>query len=201
MNDFLRIEYESCLSLLKYYDDRQLSLVKFTTGASSSIVALMFGFHTFRTGAQPYFWHFVTALSGVATLGLLAVFAAMVQNRLYFIYPARQVNAIRRAMLAQVTTEFSDNQMYLTTDVRAFKFLSLNTFMNLLVAMQIGGFLALGCFAIFVDAANAARSVLQAFGIAVVASAALFGLSAAYLNNRGQYHPDRAVHLIEEETK
>ena len=45
----------------------------------------------------------------------------MVQNRLYFVYPARQVNAIRRTMLGQLTTEFAENQMYLTTDVRPFK--------------------------------------------------------------------------------
>ena len=201
MDDFLRIEYDGCLDLLKYYDDRHLSLVKFAMGASSSIVSLMFGFYTISTGAQPYFWHFAAILSGVATLGLLAVFAAMVQNRLYFVYPARQVNAIRRAMLARVSTEFSDNQMYLTTDVRAFKFLSLHTLMNLLVAMQIGGFLAFCCFAIFVEVEDAVRSVLQALGVAVVVSVTLFGLSAAYLNHRGQYHPDRAVHLIEDETK
>ena len=161
----------------------------------------MFGFYTISAGTQQYFWHFAAVLSGVAALGLLAVFAGMVQNRLYFVYPARQVNAIRRAMLARVSQEFSDNQMYLTTDLRAFKFLSLHTLMNLLVAMQIGGFLAFCCFAIFIEAADAARSVLQVLGIAVVVSAALFGLSAAYLNHRGKYRPDRAVHLIKEDTK
>ena len=201
MDDFLRIEYDGCLDLLKYYDDRHLALVKFSMGASGSIVSLIFGFYTISAGAQPYFWNFATALSGVATLGLLAVFAAMVQNRLYFIYPARQVNAIRRAMLARVSTEFADNQMYLTTDVRAFKFLSLHTLMNLLVAMQIGGFLAFCCFALFVDVENAVRSAVQALGVAVGVAVALFCLSAAYLKHRDQYHPDRAVHLIEGETK
>ena len=201
MDDFLRIEYEGCLDLLKHYDDRHLSLVKFAMGVSTSIVSLMFGFYTISTGTQPYFWHFAAVLSGVGTLGLLTVFAAMIRNRLYFVYPARQVNAIRRAMLAQVSTEFADNQMYLTTDVRAFKFLSLHTLMNLLVAMQIGGFLAFCCFATFVDVGDTVRSVFQALGVAVVVAATLLGLSAAYLNHRGQYHPDRAVHLIEGEPK
>lgn len=201
MDEFLKIEYERCLDLLKYYDERHLSLVKFATGATSSIISLVFGFHALSPGVQPYFWHFAAVLTGVAGFGLLAVFVAMVQNRLYFVYPARQVNAIRRAMLEKVASEFSDNQMYLTTDVRAFKLFSLHAIMNLLVALQVGVFLAFSWFAIAVDPTNVSYSIVRALVVAGVISVLLFGLSGAYLSTRGQYHPDRAVHLVKDPTK
>ena len=121
MDEFLKLEYEKCLELLKHYDERQLSLLKFTTGVSSSVISLVFGFHAISPAAQPYFWHFAAVLTGVTSLGLLAVFIAMVQNRLYFVYPARQVNAIRGAMLPKIQSEFSNNQMYVTPNVPAFK--------------------------------------------------------------------------------
>ena len=194
MDEFLKTEYQGCLDLLKYYDERHLSLVKFTTAVSSSVISLNFGFYAMNPSTHPYFWYFSGTLTGVAGIGLLAVLAAMVQNRLYFIYPARQVNAIRRAMLGQLTTEFSDNQMYLTTDVRPFKILSMHTLMNFLVALQIGTLLAFSWLATTADLANVTASLVRALVVAALTSSTLFALSALYLVQRGKYHPDKAVH-------
>lgn len=201
MDDFLKLEYQGCLDLLKYYDDRHMSLVKFTTAVSSSVVSLMFGFYTLSPSAHPYFWHFSGALTGVAGVGLLAIFAAMVQNRLYFVYPARQVNAIRRAMLRQLTTEFSENQMYLTTDIRPLKPLSMHTLMNFLVALQIGVLLAFSWLATAVDLTDIAGSLVRAVVLAAVTTTILFVLSALYLVQLGKYHPDKAIHLVKEPPK
>ena len=198
MDEFLKTEYQGCLDLLKYYDERHLSLVKFTTAVSSSVVSLIFGFYTLSPSTHPYFWHFAAALTGIAAIGLLAVFAAMVQNRLYFIYPARQVNAIRYSMLGQLTTEFSNNQMYLTTDIAPFKLLSLHTLMNFFVALQIGTLLASCWFAMTVDFSHVTPSIVRALIVATSAALILFALSAFYLIQRGQYHPDKAIHLREE---
>ena len=199
MDEFLKAEYEGCLDLLKHYDERHLSLVKFTTGVSSSAVTLIFGFYTLSSEALPFFWHFTAVLAGTAAVGLLNVFAAMVQNRLYFIYPARQVNAIRRAMLGKLVTEFSDNQMYLTTDVRPFKLRSMHTLMNFLVALQVGAFLAFSWFAMTVDLADVNSSIVPALIGAALTTFLVFGLSALYLAMNGRYHPDRAVHLVKEQ--
>ena len=198
MHEFLKTEYQACLDLLKYYDERHLSLVKFTAAVTSSVVSLIFGFYTLSPSAHPYFWHFSGALTGIAGVGLLAVLAGMVQNRLYFIYPARQVNAIRRTMLSRLTDEFADNQMYLTTDVRPLKPLSMHTVMNFLVALQIGTLLAFSWLAIIIDDANVPSSVLRAFIAALLISGVLFALSAWYLVQRGKYRPDTAVHLTKE---
>ena len=199
MDDFLKTEYEGCLDLLKHYDERHLSLVKFATGVSNGAVTLIFGFYALSSDAHSHFWYFAAALSGTAATGLLTVFAAMVQNRLYFIYPARQVNAIRRAMLGNLVTEFSDNQMYLTTDVRPFKFLSMHTLMNFLVALQVGVFLAFSWFAMTVDFAEVAPSIVRALIGAALTTVLVFGLSAVYLIITGRYHPDRAIHLVKKE--
>ena len=168
MDAFLQVEYEECLDLLKHYDERHISLVKFTTGVSSSAVTLILGFYSLSSNALPYFWYFAAVLAGIAAIGLLALFAAMVQNRLYFIYPARQVNAIRRAMLDKLVPEFSDNQMYITTDVRPFKLMSLHTLMNFLVALQIGVLLAFSWFAMTVDFADATPSIVRALIVAAL---------------------------------
>ena len=198
MDEFLKVEYEGCLDLLKHYDERHLSLVKFTTGVSSSAVTLIFGFYALSSDAHHYFWYFAAMLAGIAAVGLLTVFAAMVQNRLYFIYPARQMNAIRRAMLGKIVAEFSDNQMYLTTDVRPFKLMSMYTLMNFLVALQIGAFLAFSWFAMTVDLADVTPSIVRALVAAVSVAVLVFGLSAKYLVKLGQYYPDSAVHLVKD---
>lgn len=194
MEDFLKVEYESCLGLIRYYDERHLSLVKFTTAVSSSVISLIFGFRAFSPSTQSYFWSFAAALTGVAALGLLTIFFAMVQNRLYFVYPARQVNAIRRMMLAKVTAEFIDNQMYTSTDVRAFKFFSLQSLMNFLVAMQIGVFIAFCWFAASADSSEFRSFIWPALLMSGSVSIGLFALSAWYLITRGRQHADASIH-------
>lgn len=201
MNEFLKAEYEACLDLLKHYDQRHLSLVKFTTGTSSTVVSLVCGFYTLSSNAHPHFWHFAGVLAGITGIGLLTVFAAMVQNRLYFIYPARQMNAIRKTMLTQVVAEFSENQMYLATDMRPFKLLSIHTLMNFLVALQVAAFLAFSWFCMTVDLANLTPSVVAALVGAACMSILIFTLSAFYLARKGQQHPDKAVHSTREKVK
>ena len=90
--------------------------------------------------------------------------------------------------------------MYLTTDVRPFKLLSMHTLMNFLVALQIGTLLAFSWLATTADFANVTASLVRALVVAALTSSALFGLSALYLVQRGKYHPDKAVHWRKEPT-
>lgn len=198
MEGFLKLEYESCLGLIRYYDERQLALVKFTTGISSSVISLIFAFRAFGPDAQAHFWSFAAVLTGVTALGLLAIFVAMIQNRLYFVYPARQVNAIRRTMLAKVVAEFADNQMYTSSDIRAFKFLSLHSLMNFLVALQVGALIGFCWFAAMIDSSDTRDSTLLALLISAAVSISLFALSAWYLVRQGHQHADRSIHRIKE---
>jgi hypothetical protein len=180
MNEFLKLEYERCLDLLKYYDERQLSLTKFTVTGSSAIVSALFALSTAKGLSNPEFWRFAAMLSGTAGIGLLTIYAAMVQNRLYFVYPVRQANAIRRKMMELVVNEFADNQMYLTTNVRPFKFLSLQSLMMGLVAMHVSAFLVGARFCI-AHSFNPPIVCITCDAVLFSISTALLFLASAYI--------------------
>jgi hypothetical protein len=115
MNEFLKLEYEQCLSLIKYYDERHHSLVKYSSGLSSAVPSLLLAVYQLSGSAVNYFWQFTTIISVVTTIGLLSLFTVLIQNRLYFIYPARQVNSIRKNSLENLVEANFENQMYLNT--------------------------------------------------------------------------------------
>jgi hypothetical protein len=193
MNEFLKIEYEQCLSLIKYYDERHQSLVKFCAGLSSAVPSLLLAIFQLGGQAATHFWEFTALISGVTALGLLAVFTVLVQTRLYFIYPARQVNAIRRVGL-ESQTEFSNNQMYLDTTFNAFKWSSSHTLLNAFVALQIGAFLAVLAYSLYSGSATQGCVIFVASGAGLFFSALVFGSSAWYLHTKSKQHPDESIH-------
>jgi len=146
MNEFLKIEYEQCLKLISYYDERHQSLVKYASSISSAIPTLLFAIWNLGNGANQYFWQFATLISGITAISLLSIFTVLTQTRLYFVYPARQINAIRKLSLKNIAPEFCDNQMYLDTKFSAFKWFSTQTVLNGFIALQIGAFIGLTVF-------------------------------------------------------
>lgn len=193
MDEFLKIEYEQCLSLIKYYDERHQSLVKFCAGLSSAVPSLLLAIFQLGGQAATHFWEFTALISGVTALGLLAVFTVLVQTRLYFIYPARQVNAIRRVGLDS-QTEFSNNQMYLDTTFSAFKWSSSHTLLNAFVALQIGAFSSLLAYSLYVGSTTQSCVIFVASGVGLFISALVFGSSAWYLYAKSKQHPDESIH-------
>ncbi|BDV36720.1 hypothetical protein [Methylocystis iwaonis] len=195
MDEFLKVEYEKCLDLIKFYDDKHQTLTKLTATLSSAVPSLLLAFYKIgNPETNEQFWHFVTFISAMTALSLLLIFAIIVQVRLYFVYPARQVNAIRKFSLAKID-DFDNNQMYLDTSFGAFKWASAHTLSNGLVAIQIGIFVALAFFGTQIDQSRDFESLILA-SAAVMAAAALavFGVSAAYLSSKSKYHPDISVH-------
>lgn len=193
MDEFLKIEYEQCLSLIKYYDERHQSLVKFCAGLSSAVPSLLLAIFQLGGQAATHFWEFTALISGVTALGLLAIFTVLVQTRLYFIYPARQVNAIRRIGLGS-QTEFSNNQMYLDTTFSAFKWSSSHTLLNAFVTLQIGAFSSLLVYSLFVGSTTQGCVIFVASGVGLFISALVFGSSAWYLHTKSKRHPDESIH-------
>ena len=63
MDEFLKVEYEQCLDLIKYYDERHLSLLKFAAGIATGVVSIIFGFQELGEGTSQIDWRFV-ALAG-----------------------------------------------------------------------------------------------------------------------------------------
>jgi len=107
---------------------------------SSAIPSLLLAIYQLGGNTEQYFWQFSLLISLVTTLGLASIFTVLIQTRLYFIYPVRQVNSIRRYSLEELGEIGFENQMYLNTSFNAFKWRSSHTFLNMFVAAQAGIF-------------------------------------------------------------
>lgn len=194
MNEFLKLEYEQCMALVKYYDERHHSLMKFTAGFSSGVPTLLLAIYSLGDKVVPMFWEVASFVLLVSTIGLASVLIAITQTRLYFVYPARQLNAVRREFLRTSAADFSDNQMYLDTNFNAFKWGSSHTVQQAIVALQIGLFAGLTSFALNATTPDRARNVCISSIAAVAVALAAFGASAIYLWRKSRLHPDKSVH-------
>lgn len=193
MNEFLKLEYEQCLKLINYYDERHHSLLKYACGLSSAVPSLLLALWNIKDSDNKYFWLFSTLISFATTVSLLSIFTTLVQTRLYFVYPARQVNAIRKYCLLSNATDFLDNQMYLDTRFSAFKLLSTHTILNGFIALQIGVFFGITIFSYFFSK-QMLSSLYLAFVFGGALSVFVFLLSAWYLYTKSKYHPDISIH-------
>ena len=194
MSNFWETEYKECLSLLKYYDERHQSLVKFAAGLSSAIPSLLMSIYGLKNINQNIFWNFTLLISGLTALGLLTIFAVMVQNRLYFVYPTRQVNALRKHFLSEDGNKFNQNQMYLSTTFNAFKLLSTQTLLNLFVCLQIGLFIAISRFSYSFDGTEVDLLIEKSVCYGVITSLVIFIVASLYLHAESKKHPDNSVH-------
>jgi hypothetical protein len=184
MDKFEEIEYKQCLASLKYYDDRHLSLLKFATGISSAVPPVIFALYNLDIETDLEYWNFVTFLSLITALGLSALFVAMIQNRLYFIYPARQVNSIRKSQFLGKNPPIFLN---------AFKWMSSQTLMNLFVSFQISFFLGMAHFSINIEKFTNNSSIYGSLSVVVIAALLIFCFSSLYLSIKSKFHPNISV--------
>lgn len=193
MDKFEEIEYKQCLASLKYYDDRHLSLLKFATGISSAVPPVIFALYNLDIETDLEYWNFVTFLSLITALGLSALFVAMIQNRLYFIYPARQVNSIRKSQFLGKNPPIFQNQMYTDVDINAFKWMSSQTLMNLFVSFQISFFLGMAHFSINIEEFTNYSSIYSSLSVVVITALLIFCFSSLYLSVKSKFHPNISV--------
>lgn len=197
MNEFIKTEYEQCLSLVRYYDERHHALVKYASAMSSAIPSLLLAIFKLGGNAESHFWQFTLVISIVTTLGLLSIFTVLIQTRLYFIYPVRQVNSIRSYNLKGLTDSNFENQMYLSTSFNAFKWRSTHTLLNIFVAAQVGIFAGLSMFS-YLKSSGELESILNtSLVVGFIFTIFLFGVSALYLHQSSKYHPDKSIHSEE----
>ena len=189
MDKFEEIEYKQCLASLKYYDDRHLSLLKFATGISSVAPPIIYALYNLDIETDLDYWNFMTFLSLITAIGLSALFVAMIQNRLYFIYPARQVNSIRKSQFQSKNPPEFQNQMYTDVDINAFKWMSSQTLMNLFVSFQISFFLGMAYFSINIEKFTNSSSIYNSLFVVIIAALLIFGFSSLYLSIKSKFHP------------
>lgn len=194
MNEFLKVEYEQCLSLIKYYDERHHSLVKYASGMSSAVPSLLLAIYQLGDNSAEYYWQFSFLIALVTALGLLSIFTVLIQTRLYFIYPVRQVNSIRRYSIEELGQIEFDNQMYLNSSFNAFKWRSSHTLLNLFVATQVGIFSGFSIYSYLKMSGTHEYIVSLSIGAAFFTTLIAFGASALYLYQNSKYHPDRSIH-------
>ena len=194
MDKFEEIEYKQCLASLKYYDDRYLSILKFATGISSAVPPVIFALYNLDIETDLEYWNFVTFLSLITALGLSALFVAMIQNRLYFIYPARQVNSIRKSQFLSKNPPIFQNQMYTDVDINAFKWMSSQTLMNVFVSFQISFFLGMAHFSINIEKFTNNSSIYGSLSVVVITALLIFCFSSLYLSIKSKFHPNISVH-------
>jgi hypothetical protein len=194
MDKFDEIEYEQCLASLKHYDDRHLSLLKFATGISSAVPPVIFALYNLDVETDLDYWNFVTFLSLVTALGLSALFVAMIQNRLYFIYPARQVNSIRKSQFLGKNPPLFQNQMYTDVDINAFKWMSSQTLMNVFVSFQISFFFGMAHFSMNIEKFTNNSSIYGSLSVVVIIALVIFCFSSLYLSIKSKFRPGISVH-------
>lgn len=197
MNDFLKLEYEQCMGLVKYYDERHHALMKYAVSISSGVPTLLLGIYGLGANTTPVFWNAAAVICLVTMLGLVSILAAITQTRLYFVYPARQLNAIRAESLRTVAQNFTDNQMYLDTTFNAFKLSSSHTVQQAMVALQVGLFAGLFVFALNVPSLPRATNICIGTNVALSVAVAAFLTSAMYLHKKSSPQPDNSVHQKE----
>jgi hypothetical protein len=143
--DFLKAEYDTSIDLVKYYDDRHIDLLKFASTISAGVPTVVFGFYALSATVATYIWHFTVFIAGVSALAIASILASMLRNRVYFVFPARQANVIRRALLREQLGDgpgIFKNQMYTTARVPMIDWLSTQSLQLLFVALQSALFAA-----------------------------------------------------------
>jgi len=127
-NSFLHKEYELCFAQLKFYDERQINLIKYLFTLSTTVSAAQFALYKTFDYINYDFFICLAFLSTVVVIGSILILLSILQNRLYFVYTARQINAIRGHLLKYEAPMFTKNQLYTKTDFLAIKPFSVHTF-------------------------------------------------------------------------
>lgn len=127
-NDYLKKEYELCFTQLRFYDDRQANLLQYLFTLTSAVATAQFAVYKVLNGITPEFFICQTFLSIVVFVVTVLLYSAMLQNRLYFVMIARQINAIRGYLMKTEAEGFENNQLYTSIDFPALKLFSVHTF-------------------------------------------------------------------------
>lgn len=151
-SEFLYQEYEKCFDQLRYHDGAQFSILKYSVVLSSSTFAVLPVIYEIlkKSGGQINVFFMIAMVCFFLFIGNLLFFMWMTRNRLYYIFCARQINAIRKYSLENEFPEFlSKNQMYLSSDLKAFKLMSTHTIMLVGIALFASIFAGMGIFFCF----------------------------------------------------
>lgn len=191
--EYLMKEYELCFEQLRFYDARHESILKYTFSLTSAAATAQFAIYKLLNGATESFFLWLLFLSGLVFLATLLLVMEMLQNRLYFVYVARQLNAIRGYLMHVDAEGFNNNQMYTSTNFPALKPFSVHTFQLLGAALMSSVFAGLCAYAIR-PAFGCRSSVGMGLGACILIFAAEAVGGMRYLYSFGRKTADQAIH-------
>lgn len=197
MNSFLEKEYEMCFEQIRFYDERQNELLKYLFTLTSAVAAGQFAIYKVLGSESREFFLCLAFLSGVVFVATILIYLSMLQNRLYFVFTARQINAIRGFCLAQDAPDFKGNQLYTSTDFRAIKPFSVHTYFLLGTSFLSSAFGALAVYSAFCLWSQSRCILIGVLSFVVLLLATLLG-GYFYLRLRGSQSADEAIHGVTE---
>lgn len=192
-SEFLHKEYQLCFEQLRFYDTRHSDLLKYSFTLTTSIAAAQFAVYKVLGAANYGFYASQAFLSTIVFVATLLLFLGMLQNRLYFVIVARQINAIRKYMLLTEAEGFKDNQLYISTNFPVLKISSIHTFQLIgtaLISSLFAGSAVYGLGTVLNCQVSAELSGLVIF----IVGAAEFVGGFLFLKAAGKKTADEAVH-------
>lgn len=198
--EYLFKEYELCFEQLRFYDTRQENLMKYSFSLSSAIATAQFAVYQILHETTTVFFGCGAILSCLVFIATALLFLAMLQNRLYFVHVARQINAIRSYLMDVAAEGFKNNQMYTSTDFPALKPLSLQTLQILGTALISSAFAGATALAIHPAFGYSMKPQIAALTFCIVLIAEVSG-AISYLKLSGRKTADEAVHNRRREKK
>lgn len=190
---FLEAEYGHCYEQLRYYDTRQEELLKYLATLTSAMATAQFALFKAFGAMTSQFFGAQAFLSVVVFVASVLLYLMMLQNRLYFVFTARQLNAIRGHMLRTVAKDFATNQLYTSTKFSAFKWSSVQAIQILGASLVSALFAAASTFGLL----NALKTSDDFKGpalvfLAVWATEVIGG--ATYLKGASKKSADETIH-------
>jgi len=193
-NEYLMKEYELCFEQLRYYDDRNTNMLKYLFSLTSAVATAQFAVYKFLQGPSQGFFVCQVFLSSVVFVATLLLYLALLQNRLYFVYIARQLNAIRGYLMENEAPNFRNNQLYTSVDFPALKPGSVHTFQLLGAALLSSLFAGISAYSLYPSLGQAPCFATAFTTFILVLLAEIMG-GVAYLAGAGKKSADQAIHL------
>jgi len=191
--EYLLKEYELSYKQLQYYDDRHSNILKYTFTLTSSVATAQFAIFRFFQGATQDLFAFQAILSVIVFVATLLLYLAMLQNRLYFFFMARQLNAIRGYLMITEAGDFHSNQLYTSTDFPVLKPTSVHTFQLLGVALISSLFAGMSAYALNPAFGNEASKLIACIVFMIIAAVEIVG-GIIYLSSVGKKSADHVIH-------
>lgn len=192
-SEFLYKEYELNYEQLRFYDSRQSNIFQYLFTLTASVAAAQFTLYKFFTEPTQVFYQCHLFLSVIVFLATLLLFLSMLQNRIYFVITAKQLNAIRKHLLENESPEFENNQLYISTDFPAVKLCSVHT-LQLIGAVLISSLFAGSSMYALLPAINLQASLGGAILVFIIVAGIEISCGFTYLDNQGKKTADKAIH-------